>query len=248
MGKAHGCGGLPRPLRSSRPAFAIWRRDTTRPGPLKIAPMTDASETRLLLITPELAEIEAFLPALEAALAAGDVAAAVIRLAPADERTRLARAKPLVKATQDAGAAALIAGEDISDIVGKSGADGIHVTDTVSALSAIARFAPEKIVGCGPLASRDDAMEVGEAGADYVLFGSDAAPFDQTIERVSWWAPIFQTPCVGFAPTIDDVAALASEQAEFVALCDAVWRSAEGPAAAVAAAEAMLTLARAPKS
>ena len=209
--------------------------------------MTDAPASRLLLITPELAEIEAFLPAFEAALAAGDVAAAVIRLAPADDRTRLARAKPLVKAAQDAGAAALIAGEDVSDILGKSGADGIHLPDAVSAIEAVERFAPEKIVGCGPLASRDDAMSVGEAGADYVMFGSDEAPFDQTVERVAWWVPIFQTPCVGVAPTIDGVGRLASEEVEFVGISDAVWRAPEGPAAAVAAAVAMLSLARAPK-
>ncbi|MFC3695100.1 thiamine phosphate synthase [Chenggangzhangella methanolivorans] len=210
--------------------------------------MTDAPAPRLLLITPVLAEIDAFEATLESAVLAGDVAAVVIRLAPADERTLLARAKALVSAVQSEGAAALLAGDGVEEIVGRSGADGVHVATAVEAIEAIERFAPEKIVGCGPLVSRDEAMSVGEAGADYVLFGADDADFEQTLERVGWWVPIFQTPCVGVAATIDDVSALARENVEFVGLGDAVWRNEAGPAAAVAAAEAMLSLARAPGS
>lgn len=210
--------------------------------------MADAPQPRLLLITPVLAEIDAFEVSLEGALAAGDVAAVVIRLAPADERTLLERAKALVSTAQAEGAAALLSGEGVEDIVGRSGADGIHLATEAEALAAIGRFAPEKIVGCGPLASRDDAMAVGEAGADYVLFGDDQADFEATLERVGWWVPIFQTPCVGVAPAIDDIAALAREDVEFVGLSDAVWRHPEGPAAAIAAAGAMLSLARAPQS
>lgn len=208
----------------------------------------DAAFTRLMLITPELAETEAFLPGFQAALAAGDVAAVVIRLEPADDRTRLARAKPLIAAAQDAGAAALLAGDSIEDIVGKSGADGLHVFDLAAALEAVERFAPEKIVGCGPLASRDDAMSAGEAGVDYVTFGDleGERPFDATLDRVSWWTPIFQTPCVGIANDLDDVSALAEADAEFAAVGEAVWRHEQGPAAAVAAALAMISLAKAP--
>lgn len=210
--------------------------------------MSDAPEARLLLITPELAGIEAFEAAFEAALSAGDVAAVIIRLAPADDRTRLARAKALVAAAQAEGAAALLAGENVEDLVGKSGADGLHVSDAASAFEAIDRFRPEKIVGCGPLTSRDEAMEVGERGADYVLFGEDRGgrPFEATLERVSWWVPIFETPCVGLAQEIDDVARLAAENAEFAALGEAVWRHEQGPAAAVAAADTALRLVKAP--
>lgn len=208
--------------------------------------MTDLPAARLMLLTPELAEIEAFQPMLAAALGAGDVAAVVIRLGRADDRTRLARAKPLIAAAQAAGAAALLAGEEVADIVGKSGADGLHVPATDAAFGeAIERFKPEKIVGAGAVASRDAAMSAGEAGADYVLFGEEADAA-ATLERVEWWTPIFETPCVGLARELEEVAAIAAARAEFVALQDAVWRHADGPAAAVAAAGAMLSLARAP--
>jgi thiamine-phosphate pyrophosphorylase len=210
--------------------------------------MIDAAITRLMLITPELGEIDAFEAALEAAVAAGDVAAVVIRLAPADDRTRLSRAKTLVEVAQAEGAAALLAGDGVEDLVGKSGADGFHADEASVALEAIERFRPEKIVGCGPLVSRDEAMAVGEAGADYVLFGDDAGggPFAQTLERVAWWVPIFQTPCVGVAQTLDEVSALAGEGVEFAALGEAVWRHPEGPAAAMASATSMIALAKVP--
>ncbi|WP_020180650.1 thiamine phosphate synthase [Methylopila sp. M107] len=210
--------------------------------------MADTPVTRLMLITPVLDDIDAFEASFEQALGAGDVAAVVIRLAPAPERVRLARAKALVATAQSEGAAALLAGDDVEDLVGKSGADGLHAGTAASAIEAVARFRPEKIVGCGPLASRDEAMAVGETGADYVVFGEDRGgrAFEATLERVAWWVPIFETPCVGFAERIDDVAALASLNVEFALLGDAVWRHETGSAVAVAAASAMLSLARAP--
>ncbi len=208
----------------------------------------DAPVTRLMLMTPELGDIDAFEASFEGALAAGEIAAVVIRLAPADDRTRLARAKALVEAAQAEGAAALLAGEGVEDIVGKSGADGLHVTSLAAAREAIERFRPEKIVGCGPLASRDDAMYAGEAGVDYVLFGEEVGgrAFDATLERVAWWVPIFETPCVGFAQELGQITALAGEDAEFALLGEAVWRHAGGPAVAIAEAGSMLALAKAP--
>ncbi len=211
--------------------------------------MSAGPVTRLMLITPELNEIEAFQPMFEAALAAGDIAAVVIRLGPADDRTRLARAKPLIAAAQAAGAAALVAGAGVGDIVGKSGADGLHAPAGDEGFGEIVeRFRPDKIVGASAPGSRDAAMVAGEAGADYVMFGEDpdGEPFSTTLERVEWWVPIFQTPCVGLAQSVDDVAALAAADVEFAALGDAVWLHEAGPAAAVAAAGAMLSLAKAP--
>jgi thiamine-phosphate pyrophosphorylase len=211
--------------------------------------MTDAPTTRLMLVTPEVADAAAFLPALQAALGGGDIAAVVIRLAEADDRTRLGCAKSLVAAAQSAGAAALLSGNGVEDIVGKSGADGVHVSAEESGLAdAIERFKPEKIVGCSAPRSRDAAMSAGEAGADYVLFGdlTGERPFQETLERVEWWVPIFELPCVGLAAEIGDVAALAAADAEFAALADAVWRHPQGPAAAVAAAGAALSMAQAP--
>src|SRR5829696_3232674 len=84
-----------------------------------------------------------------------------------------------------------------------------------------------------------------EAGADYLLFGEprpdgSLPPLDAVVERAAWWAEIFETPCVAFAPSLDAVPRLAATGAEFVAIADAVWDHPDGPAAAIRAALAAL--------
>jgi thiamine-phosphate pyrophosphorylase len=91
-------------------------------------------------------------------------------------------------------------------------------------------------------------MLAGEAGADYVMFGEPSADGHRpalaaVIERVAWWAEVFQPPCVGFAGAIEEVAPLAEAGADFVALGDWVWAAAAGPVSAVAAAAMRLTVA-----
>ena len=63
---------------------------------------------RLYLVTPPVADAQAFAATLAAALAAGDVAAVLLRLAEADERTQINCAKALApsRAGQGRGAAA----------------------------------------------------------------------------------------------------------------------------------------------
>ena len=80
-------------------------------------------------------------------------------------------------------------------------------------------------------------MTAAEGGADYVMFGDpgsdgEAPSLTATLERVRWWAEIFQTPCVAYAAHLEDVAPLAAAGADFVALGGAVWEAAD-PAAAV---------------
>jgi thiamine-phosphate pyrophosphorylase len=63
-------------------------------------------------------------------------------------------------------------------------------------------------------------------------------PLDETVERVAWWAEIFETPCVAYAARLDDVATLAAAGADFVALGDAVWSATSVEQAIAAAGEA----------
>ncbi len=102
----------------------------------------------------------------------------------------------------------------------------------------------ERVVGCGGLRARHDAMEAAEAGCDYVSFGEPQAdrttpPLPAVVERASWWAELFQTPCVAYAPDFAAVEALAPTGAEFVALGPDALLSSD-PAAAVKAALAVL--------
>jgi thiamine-phosphate pyrophosphorylase len=200
---------------------------------------------RLYLITPLLDDADAFAPRLAEACAAGPVDAVLARFAVADERSLIKRVKALAPAAQDNGAALVIACEGAADLVtvaARGGADGVHVGADASALRDMReRLKGERAIGAGAIRSRDDAMALGEAGADYLLFGEPRADrslpaLDGVIERAAWWAEIFETPCVAYAPRLDDIPALAATRAEFIALGEAVWEHPDGPAAGVRAA------------
>src|SRR5262245_1199358 len=117
---------------------------------------------RLYLVTPEVTDPAGFSPVLAEALGAGDVAAVLLRLAAADERTLINRAKVLAPIMQGKGAALLIA--DQAEIAARAGADGAHLTGIDALQSALGSLKPARIAGCGGLATRHDAMLAGEAG------------------------------------------------------------------------------------
>jgi thiamine-phosphate pyrophosphorylase len=211
---------------------------------------------RLYLVTPIIQDAQAFAPALAQACAAGEVAAVLLRLAAGDERTLTNRVKALAPAAQERGAAVLVSalGEiDLAGIATRGGADGAHMIGADPELANTWRERlKDRSIGAGGLRSRDDAMIMGEAGVDYLMFGEPRAdgslpPLEALIERAAWWAEIFATPCVASAPSLASVPALAATGAEFVALGEAVWTHAGGPAAAVRAAlDALPALAETP--
>jgi thiamine-phosphate pyrophosphorylase len=182
---------------------------------------------RIYLVTPPVADDAAFSMQLAAALAAGDVAAVLLRLAEGDERTQINRAKALGAVVQDKGAALLLDGH--ADLVARAGADGAHLTGIAEFTAALEQLKPERIAGVGGLVTRHDAMSAAEAGADYVMFGEPGAAgerpsFEAIEERVAWWAEVFEAPCVAYAASDEEVAPLAKAGADFVALGDWLWR------------------------
>ena len=199
--------------------------------------------TRLFLVTAPLASASGAAGAIAAALAGGDVACLLLRLAPGAERDRKDVVKSLAATVQDGGTALLL--ED-PRLVAHTGADGVHAAGADEAFAAaLDAMKPDRIVGAGSLDSRDAAMRAGEAGADYVMFGdagfgADGPAAGDVAEAAGWWAAIFNLPCVAFARALADVEALALTGAEFVALGAAVWDDPRGPGAAVAEAQAAL--------
>src|SRR5207245_996851 len=141
--------------------------------------------------------------------------------------------------------------ESSDDVVIRSGADGAHRTGVDSLRTALATLKPARIVGCGGLASRHDAMVAGEAGADYVMFGEPSqpsgarAPFAAVLEQIGWWAELFEVPCVGYAGNLDEIAPIAAAGADFVALGEWVFAPTPGPEKAMAEAAREIALAEA---
>jgi len=184
---------------------------------------------RLFLMTPVLEKTTSFTLALEAALSCGDVACVLLRHRAMDEGDTKKLIRTLAPVIQKYDAACLI--EDDPRIAVRADVDGVHVEAGQEAITdALEQLKPNRIVGAGHLQTRDDAMVAGESGVDYLMFGEpDGGESPESIlERVAWWAGIFNVPCVGFAHTIAEVGDLARAGADFVAVCDALWNDPRG--------------------
>ena len=198
---------------------------------------------RLYLVTPELDDTASFALDLDAVLASADIAAVLLRLAAADERALVNRAKTVAAVVQRRDVALLLDGR--AEIVGRVGADGAHLTGIEALTAALPSLKPDRIAGAGGLRSRHDAMLAGESAADYVLFGEpdrrgNRPPFGAVEDRVKWWADLVEVPCIGYAGEQGEVRLMAQAGADFVALGDWIWTHPQGAAAAVTMAASAL--------
>jgi thiamine-phosphate pyrophosphorylase len=177
---------------------------------------------------------------LERALDAGDVAAVQLRLKNASDEEIRRAARALMPIVQPRGVAFIL--NDRPDLAAELDADGVHIgADDMPYAKARALVGADATVGVSCYASRHDAMEAAEAGADYVAFGA----FFETrtkepraradVEILSWWSELMTVPCVAIGGiTPENCAPLVEAGADFLAVVSAVWEHPGGPAAAVA--------------
>ncbi len=147
-------------------------------------------------------------------------------IAPAPGRTLdAATAGPFIEVLQSQGVAAIIA--DDAALARTMKADGVHVSwrkDIAAAFEEAREIVGGRfIVGVDAGRSRHDAMQLGEAGADYIAFGIPPGVEDREtaarrrLELIGWWSEIFEIPCVGFdVENIDAAGLLADAGADFV--------------------------------
>jgi thiamine-phosphate pyrophosphorylase len=197
---------------------------------------------RIYLIVPPL-PVESAAETLAAVLDVGPVGCVLLPAetvsASGEELTRR-----LISLTQKRGVAVLLEG-DASEAK-RLGADGVHLRQGETGAEAVARakavLGQDAPIGADCGLSRHEAMAHAEAGADYAGF-SDApnpqAPDDDhetgpITDMVSWWAELFEVPCVAWhRGGLDEARELALAGADFIAVNDIIWRTEEPPAAAM---------------
>lgn len=193
---------------------------------------------QLYLISPQ--DVGGTFPdRLKAALSGGPVAAFQLRVKDVESHELARLAEPLQLICADADVAFIV--NDSVSLAKRIDADGVHLGQSDGdPREARAILGPSKQIGVTCHASRHLAMEAGEAGADYVAFGAFYETMTKPSEHradpamLSWWASLFEIPCVAIGGiTPDNARPLIDAGADFIAVCNAVWRK-DDPAGEVA--------------
>lgn len=191
---------------------------------------------------------------LQAALSAATIAAVVIK-PKAGDKLGAGEVKPLVALAQDQGAAAILC--DDVELVKTLHADGVHFQAVPSlalmpggdirarVTQARAALGDEISIGVDAGTSRHNAMEAGEAGAEYVAFGVGDGSAEARAGRdalVAWWAGIFEVPCVALdIETLAEVIQADTDGSDFVALSAPLSRATSEIAELAGATDAHLS-------
>ena len=200
---------------------------------------------QLYLISPPAITTD-FVDTLAAAFDGGPVAAFQLRLKGIDDHAIARLAGPIQKLCADRDVAFIV--NDSIGLAKRLGADGVHLgQEDGDAREARQALGPSVQIGVTCHDSRHLAMEAGEAGADYVAFGAfyptttKETRHQPELSILGWWTTLFELPCVaigGITPA--NAAPLIAAGADFIAVSGAVWNGNAGPAAAIAAFDAVL--------
>jgi thiamine-phosphate pyrophosphorylase len=212
------------PLGPLDPDFAAaFRRDDRRPP------------CQLYLVSP--IEVGGDFPdRLARALDAGPAAAFQFRVKDIDQHEAVRLAEPLQRLCADRDVAFIV--NDSISLAKRLGADGVHLGQgDGDPREARTVLGPGAQVGVTCHDSRHLAMEAGEAGADYVAFGSFYPTTTKEVQHrpepviLSWWSALFEMPSVAIGGiTPDNAAPLVAAGADFLAVSGGVWNGDEAAA------------------
>ena len=202
---------------------------------------------RLYLITPPAApDLAAFAETLAETLGAGDVAALQIRFKDAPDAAIEAAVRALAPICRARDVTVIL--NDRPDLAARLDCDGVHIGQGDAPLAEARRLmGPDRVVGVTCHDSRHLAMDAAEGGADYVAFGAFFATttkpsaYAPEPEILAIWQETMLIPCVAIGGiTPENCAPLIAAGADFLAVSAGVWGHRAGPAAAVAAFDAIL--------
>ena len=203
---------------------------------------------RIVLVLPEDLKAEDAPKAVSNAFEGGDIASVIVPPHRMGERAYSDHLKRLAPIVQPRGAA-LVACRD-TRLANRVKADGVHLNDgqlEPGELDDVIEHVGRRMsVGVEAPRTRDRALELGERGVDYVMFGAVGGdtheePYGKNLDLAEWWAAVIQIPCIVMAGLdLDGTVECAETGAEFVALSRAVFADPARTREMVSRANAML--------
>lgn len=174
--------------------------------------------------------------ALDAVGKDGPVTAFQFRVKDMDQHEAARLAEPLQQICAERDVAFIV--NDSIALAKRLKADGVHLGQSDGSVAeAREALGHEAQIGVTCHASRHLAMAAGEAGADYVAFGSffpsdtKASEHRPEPELLAWWQNLFEIPCVAIGGiTPNNCAPLVKAGADFIAVCGSVWNDDEAEA------------------
>lgn len=201
--------------------------------------------SQIYLITPKSIDLNTFPSQLEAAMAGGDIAALLIDCDAEHDSELQKIAQTLTPIAQKKDIAVVLRGD--SRVAGRCKCDGLHIEGDLTAIEAgVEDYSSRFMLGAEGGNKRHSAMEIGETGIDYIMFGRlDAETSEEihpkALDMAEWWATLFEVPAVVVGGSnLKGCSQAASAGIEFIALRDAIWNHQEGPQLAIQQACSLL--------
>lgn len=183
-------------------------------------------DLQLILFTPANEDVTSFLPQLCEIVETYPVGAVVVSNPQQRSEKHLSAAKQIITQIQDRSTAVLL--EDEVELVQALQADGAHLNLAPDQIGqAVKILHPDFIVGAGSIATRHEAMLIGEAGVDYVILGDlETHTTQEQHELAKWWAQNIECDSALVANGLSEDQISAANN-EFIALPYTVWKKPE---------------------
>ncbi|MDA0780729.1 MAG: thiamine phosphate synthase [Rickettsiales bacterium] len=191
--------------------------------------------TQLYIISPEKFELAKFKTDLEKSLATGKVSVFQLRLKNTDDEKIIGYSKEIIPICHKYNVQFIL--NDRPDLAAIVNADGVHIGEEQDGTVATARklLGNKKVIGVSCYGSTDRALEMAEAGADYVAFGAffptqtkepKARPKPDILK---WWVTNCSIPCVAIGGIkADNCNEISKTGTDFIAVVSAIWQHPEG--------------------
>lgn len=190
--------------------------------------MADQDNPQIYLVTPSAFELSRLTKSVGQILDEFPIACLRLDMA-SDEEDEIARAADSLRELSHAKDIPVVISNHIQ-LVERLGLDGVHLNDGAKSVRSTRKsIGADPIVGsfCGT--SRHDAMNAGEAGADYVVLGPITASTlgdgnTASFEDFEWWSQMIELPIVAEGNLSIETIETLAPVTDFFAIGNEIWR------------------------